>query len=143
MKRKKRKTIKPKRKSMKTVKNKLDKVFNDYIKKRDGQCVICGKLPVPNSDGTKLIGLDASHFVPKARGFSIRWDVRNVHAQCRGCHHVWHHLTPIPYMTFMREKYGIKIFDELDQASAELVKYKVHQLESMIEYFQEEVDKLG
>jgi len=65
-----------------TLKNKLDKIFSEYIRRRDvdehtgfGKCIDCGR-ETPFAEG------DAGHFVG-LRQLSTRWDEDNVHFQHR------------------------------------------------------------
>ena len=65
-----------------TLKNKLDKIFSEYIRRRDvdehtgfGKCIDCGR-ETPFAEG------DAGHFVG-LRHLSTRWDEDNVHFQHR------------------------------------------------------------
>lgn len=53
---------------------KTDKIFSDYIRKRDKSCFICG---VPATD--------CAHFVGRSH-LSTRWDELNCHGLCRDCH---------------------------------------------------------
>ena len=64
------------------LKGKLDRLFSEYIRRRDAdagycRCVTCGKVQHWKE-------MDAGHFVPRDR-IATRWDERNVHAQCREC----------------------------------------------------------
>ena len=66
--------------SLKSLKNKLDKVFSLYIRKRDalpngmGACVTCGKVTV----------VQCGHFI-KRQHTAGRWNEHNAHGQCAGC----------------------------------------------------------
>ena len=74
----------PKKKTLKYWKNKIDKPFHEYIRRRDANnntgycnCISCGK----NIHFTES---DAGHFIGRQH-LSTRYDERNVHAQCRKC----------------------------------------------------------
>lgn len=61
----------------------LDKVFSEYIRRRDAggseyaRCVTCGVVK-PWKE------LDCGHYITRNH-LSVRWDIRNCHAQCRSC----------------------------------------------------------
>ena len=61
----------------------LDRVFSEYIRRRDAdthglcRCITCGKQ-APWKE------MDAGHFFQRDRK-ATRWDERNVHAQCPHC----------------------------------------------------------
>ena len=69
------------------LKKDLDKVFSEYIRKRDcflstrtltsGKCITCNKF-FPYSE------LDCGHYVPRSN-MSTRWHEDNCHAQCIEC----------------------------------------------------------
>ena len=69
--------------SMKGLRDKLDRVFSRYIRLRDADengtvaCVTCGKL-------AHWKEVHAGHFI-KRQHMSVRWDERNVAAQCVRC----------------------------------------------------------
>ena len=66
-----------------TSKNTLDRVFSEYIRRRDAdengliRCISCGKI-VHWKDA------DAGHYINR-RHNSTRYDEKNVNAQCRSC----------------------------------------------------------
>ena len=76
----------PKKASRKTWIKKLDKIFSEYIRKRDsdangfGKCCTCNK---------KLHYKDAhaGHFMSR-RHYATRWDPENVAMQCSYCNKV-------------------------------------------------------
>lgn len=89
---------------------KMDIVFSKYIRLRDSSggiftCCSCGK--------TKLFEqADAGHFINR-RWMAIRWDERNVHAQCRSCNR-FDEGNSIGYTRFMLKKYGEDVVDLLE-----------------------------
>lgn len=66
----------------KTHKDKLDRVFSEYIRKRDTKdgyfiCISCGRrLPYGQAD--------CGHYINR-RHLATRWDEENCNAQCRKC----------------------------------------------------------
>ena len=74
----------PKKKTLKYWKNKIDKPFHEYIRRRDADnntgycnCISCGKK-------VHFTETDAGHFIGRQH-LITRYDERNVHAQCRKC----------------------------------------------------------
>ena len=74
----------PKKKTLKYWKNKIDKPFHEYIRRRDvdnntgmGTCVSC-KKPIHFSQS------DAGHLISRQH-LITRYDERNVNLQCRKC----------------------------------------------------------
>jgi len=75
---------KPKKKTLKYWKTKIDKPFHEYIRRRDAdnnsgycKCISCNK-PIHFSES------DAGHFIGRQH-LATRWDERNVNSQCRKC----------------------------------------------------------
>lgn len=66
----------------KAHKDKLDRVFSEYIRKRDTKngyfvCISCGRrLPYEQAD--------CGHYINR-RHLATRWDEENCNAQCRKC----------------------------------------------------------
>ena len=73
-----------KKKTLKYWKNKIDKPFHEYIRRRDVDnktgfcnCITCNKR-------VHFTETDAGHFIGRQH-LITRYDERNVHAQCRKC----------------------------------------------------------
>ena len=73
-----------KKKTLKYWKNKIDKPFHEYIRRRDAdnvsgycKCITCNK-PIHFTES------DAGHFIGRQH-LATRWNENNVHAQCRKC----------------------------------------------------------
>ena len=113
------------------LKGKLDRLFSEYIRRRDAdyagycRCVTCGKMQHWRE-------MDAGHFVPRDR-IATRWDVTNVHPQCRECNRFrsgkqYEHGRAIDRM------YGSGTADRLMAlGSARVAKISAFQMEEMIE----------
>jgi len=111
--------------SRKAVIRELDKVFGDYIKTRDKQCVTCpSKGP-----------LDPSHLVRKARGNFLRWHPDNVHAQCRPCHMRHHNTSEAPLVMYAIDKLGKARVQAMQVEAHMVTHWKTYQLEEMIRYW--------
>lgn len=84
---------------------KLDRVFNAYIRKRDNYtCYCCGSTNQPQ----------AGHYKPKSvTGLSLRYNEKNVHCQCKKCNHFKSGNLSV-YALKLEEQYGYGILQELD-----------------------------
>ena len=122
-----------KKKTQKYWKTKIDKVFHEYVRRRDAdndsgycKCISCNK-PIHFTES------DAGHFISRAK-MATRYDEQNVHAQCRKCNR----------FEYGRQfEYSLKIGTEL--AEELLIKsrqiYKMSDAE-WLEVFEEFRDKL-
>ena len=108
----------------------LDKVFSEYIRQRDGACVICGKRD----------RLTAGHLFTRT-AYSTRWDVLNTHCQCTGCN-LRHETDWVPFETRFKDKYGEEEFDKLYKKHHTTVKYSNGRLVELIEYWKGRLAKL-
>lgn len=118
-----------------TLKNKLDKIFSEYIRRRDvddhtgyGKCIDCGR-ETPFAEG------DAGHFVGR-RHLSTRWDEDNVHFQHRYCNR---------FLNGRQYEYGQALgdrADELIQKSHQIAKFDATHLQYLIDIYKEKLDAL-
>lgn len=89
---------------------KADRIFSKYIRMRDSEdgffiCCSCGqRKPFEQAD--------AGHFINR-RWMALRYDERNVHAQCRACNR-FDEGNMIGYTRFMLKTYGEDIVDLLE-----------------------------
>ena len=79
--------------------------------------------------GNWFYTMQGGHFIPKgSRGESgVRFDERNVHAQCPDCNG-FHQGRTLEYLDYMLEEYGQEVIDELRREDIAL-KHKRGQLE--------------
>lgn len=129
---------------MKT-KDKLWKVFSEYIRTRDSIkttgsprfciCVTCGKLV---ENGTKF--LNAGHYLSGRTGKNL-FDERGVHGQCVGCN-CFGNGKPQEYTEFMLREYGADVVAELSSQKWRSYKYSVAEMEEMISIYQEKTARL-
>jgi len=111
---------------LKTLKNKLDKTFNLYIRLRDKKCILSGKKD----------HLQCSHYYDYMQTPSLRWDERNAHAMTNKIHYKHHHGKAADYAHFMYKKYGIEFMEILYLDSQKpFVATREYYIEK-IEYFQ-------
>jgi len=118
-----------------TLKSKLDKIFSEYIRRRDvddhtgfGNCIDCGR-ETPFAEG------DAGHFVGR-RHFSTRWDEDNVHFQHRYCNR---------FLNGRQYEYGKALgykADELVQKSHKVAKFDATHLQYLIDIYKDKLSDL-
>lgn len=131
------KTKRKKLPSIKKLKDKLDDVFQMYIRERDGwKCCVCGKVLL--KDRTNM---HAGHFISR-KEHSTRWDERNVNSQCK-YHNFLQSLGDIEtitkYESFLKIKYGEQIIDDLIAKSHEIYHLNRGELEDKINYYTEKL----
>jgi 5-methylcytosine-specific restriction endonuclease McrA len=124
----------PKKPSRKTIVNKLDKVFSEYIRRRYtkngiAECVTCGK-----KDHWK--NLQAGHFMSR-KHYATRWDEENVEVQCMACN-VYRYGEQYLFAKHL----GQEKADELLAKSRTMVKLKDWELEEMIEKYKQKLLEL-
>ncbi len=124
----------PKKPSRKTIVNKLDKVFSEYIRRRYAkngiaECVTCGK-----KDHWK--NLQAGHFMSR-KHYATRWDEENVEVQCMACN-VYRYGEQYLFAKHL----GQEKADELLAKSRTMVKLKDWELEEMIEIYKKKLLEL-
>lgn len=92
--------------SVKSLRNKADKLWSQMIRERDGKCRRCGKEPPE-------VILQAAHVISR-RYKAIRWDLRNGIGLCIGCHH-WAHKQPVEFDWWVQELLGKETYESLRQ----------------------------
>ena len=130
------------RKDYKKLVAKLDDVFQMYIRYRDKWTCCCCKTHIdPNSEGAKA-KMHAGHYV--GRGcLALRWDEKNVHAQCATCNLQQNYYGIDPrYTKLLLVKYGPDILDYLAMKKHEMVKYTPADLETKIEIYLEMLEEV-
>ena len=119
---------------------KLDKVFSEYIRLRDtdergiGRCISCGKV-IHWKEG------DAGHYVNR-KHLSLRYDEKNVNLQCRSCNR-FDEGNNIGYQKGLIEKYGIDVIDYLAVKKFNYCKLSIVEYESLIRYYKEKVKQFN
>jgi len=103
---------------------KLDKVFSEYIRKRDGnRCVTCGSLERPT----------CGHVFSRS-SYSTRWDEQNAWCQCWGCNYK-HEFDPYPLTEYARKTLGQELYDEVHLRYNTPHKFKDFEIQEMIDKF--------
>ena len=124
------------KKTQKYWKNKIDKVFHEYIRRRDAdnntgncECVSCGKT-IHFSDS------DAGHFISR-KYLITRYDERNVHAQCRRCNR-FEYGRQFEYSIAL----GQELSQELLQTSRSMVKFTDADWQEIFEEFKDKLNEI-
>lgn len=122
-----------------TLKNKLDKIFSEYIRLRDtdhtgyGTCIDCGRV-APYDE------LDCGHFQGR-RHLATRWDEQNCNAQHRYCNRFLNG-RQYEYGLAIDEKYGEGTADALVQKSREVFKINAQYLQWQIDIYKGKIEEL-
>lgn len=99
------KTKKIKRKTSSQLRKELDKLFSEFIRRRDGgKCVTCGKETLWKQS-------QAGHYISRS-ALATRFDEQNVHCQCVGCN-IFKKGNMPAYTIFLQKKFGNEIIEEL------------------------------
>ena len=129
----------PKKPSRKTLVDKADKVFSEYIRRRyaDGngvtECFTCGK-----KDHWKK--LQCGHFQSR-KHYATRWNEDNCQVQCAGCN-VFRYGEQYTFGRNLDIYVRDGLAEELNILSNKIVKYDNHDLMSLIEYYQNKLADL-
>ena len=93
----------------------LSKAIRERDFKKYKRCVSCGKRV------NSIKEFDAGHYIPAGNGgFSLRFDPKNIHGECRKCNRFDHgHLIGFRYGLI--ERYGEKFPENLEK------RYKAHK----------------
>ncbi len=124
------------KKTQKYWKNKIDKVFHEYIRRRDADnntgnccCVSCGKT-IHFSES------DAGHFISR-KYLITRYDERNVNAQCRKCNR-FEYGRQFEYSIAL----GQELSQELLQTSRSMVKFTDADWQEIFEEFNDKLNEI-
>jgi hypothetical protein len=109
--------------SRKSLVRALDKAVSEYIRARDGKCVVCGSRE----------HLQNGHLFTRVN-YSTRWDIGpdgNCRAQCRSCN-MRHEYDPYPYMIWYIKTHGQESLDALHLRHNRVTKFSDSQLAEML-----------
>lgn len=126
-------------KSRKSLVNKADKLFSEYIRRRNANhaglvsCFTCGK-----QDEWKR--MDAGHFMSR-KHYATRWDEENVQVQCKGCN-IFRSGEQYMFGLQLDRKYGPGKAEELMQKSRGLIKLSNDDLEALGKLYATRLHKL-
>ena len=120
------------------LKAKLDKVFSEYIRKRDTRngvfkCISCGRiLPYEQAD--------CGHYINR-KHMTTRFDEMNCNAQCRSCNR-FDEGNIQGYRRGLVTLYGEQQVTLLEAKKHNLRKYSDFEYEVLIKHYKEEIKKL-
>jgi len=118
------------------LKRKAIQVFNEYIRKRDEAlpCVSCGY-----KDGARQI--HAGHYRPAGNVAILRFDERNVHAQCSICNN---HLSGnlMNYRKELINRIGLYQVEELE-ATNDPKQYTIEEYAEIIKVYKQKIKDLN
>ena len=120
------------------LKAKLDKVFSEYIRKRDTRngvfkCISCGRiLPYEQAD--------CGHYINR-KHMSTRFDEMNCNAQCISCNR-FDEGNIQGYRQGLVALYGEQQVTLLEAKKHNLRKYSDFEYEVLIKHYKEEIKKL-
>jgi hypothetical protein len=127
--------------NVRNLKNKLWKLFSEYIRRRNADevgnahCVTCGKVAPWRQ-------LQAGHYVRASAGLATYFDERNVNNQCVGCN-IFLNGNMDRYALFMLKTYGATILDELDALRRTTRQIKGPEYLELIERYKSKLEALG
>ena len=127
-----------KKRSIPTLKAKLDRIFSEFIRLRDSdnkgycRCISCGKIEFWKN-------VDCGHYVNRSH-MGTRYSERNCNAQCRKCNR-FDEGNNIGYTRGLISKYGVKVINELDAKKHTISKLTAFDYEIMIDHYKKEVAK--
>lgn len=111
-------TIEMKTPSIKTMRNKCDKLLTPIIKKMYPMCL----LQAPNCYGFTQV---AHHHIHKSKSTRLRYEIDNLIPLCNHCHLVLHNNESY-WASKVIEKRGIAWFQGIDKTKNEIVKADVY-----------------
>lgn len=97
-----------------------DKVFSQYIRLRDRQCMRCGSKVQLNEKGLPITH-QASHYFGRGKE-STRFEPTNLDTLCFPCHHYWGGEGREEYKAFKVKQLGVAGFKKLYDMSETFVK---------------------
>lgn len=128
---------KKKAKSLPRLKNELQKIFNEYVRKRDcgKPCITCGQ--------TKL--LQAGHFYPVKGYDGLRFDEFNVNGEC-SLDNGFNDAHLIDYAENLKQRIGEIAFEKLKQRAKDYkmngYKFSRSELEEKISYYRDKIKEI-
>ena len=111
------------------------KWVNKFVRLRDEEkgCISCGE---------KFLGkYDAGHFFSAGGHGSVRFDLRNIHAQCVYCNR-WEHGSLYQYHLRLLSRIGLKEFDDLEKQSNKIKKWDKEELKEIIKEYKQKCKEI-
>lgn len=114
-------------------------IANKYARLRDcagndgTHCISCGKW-------TDFSKLDGGHFIPTTSS-AIRFDPRNINAQCQRCNRFLHGNSRHYYKGMLR-KFGKDVVDDLESREFDTKKWTEDELKQIKDEYRERLKRL-
>lgn len=122
----------PKKPSVKTLRNRADRLWSEAVRVRDGSCQRCGRQ-------RPEIVLQAAHVISR-RYKAVRWNLLNGVALCMGCHH-FAHMQPVEWDWKVQELIGKETYESLRSEALNYVrKLKRIDLEEVVARLERELE---
>ena len=127
-----------KHQSIPTLKRKLDRIFSEYIRRRDsvngiGTCVTCGRRK-------EWKYMDNGHYI-KRQYLSTRYDEKNCNAQCKKCNWLEQGANE-RYRVAIDEKWGKGTAAKLEQKKHNKSKLTAFEYGVLIKHYQEKIKRI-
>ena len=125
--------------SVPKLKEKLDRIFSEFIRLRDSnnkgycRCISCGSIHFWKD-------IQNGHYVNRGH-MGTRFSERNCNAQCVKCN-IFDEGNNIGYARGLINKYGVKVIDELEVKKHSLNKLAAYEYRVLIDLYKEKVDVL-
>lgn len=114
----------PKKLTRSNLEKKLDKLWSEYVRKRDNcNCQKC----------KKVYGQSVSpHHAFGRRHRAVRWDVDNGVSLCYFCHIQWAHRDSAGFTEWFKNHVGEDVYNRLAEAHNEIFKPTMDELRQMV-----------
>ena len=130
------KKLKPKKRKITPLKNKLGKLMAILVKQRDKYiCQRCLKDVSCNSRDCH-----ASHVIPTSQSLFLRFDIMNLKTLCSHCHLHWWHKDILAARDWFAEKFPDR-HEYLEERRHVIIKYTPECYDDMIELANIELEK--
>ncbi len=113
-----------------SVRNKYDITFSEFIRIRDGCCQMCGKVG----------RLECSH-IHSRKNMGIRCDPTNAKALCNICHRKWHS-NPTEATEWLKGVIGEAAYDRLRLKASKPIKLTVFEKDLIRKRQMEDIKKM-
>jgi len=112
--------------SVPQLKKKVQRAVNKYVRERDKDrpCISC------NKHGDK----EAGHYIAQGSSGFLRYDITNIHGQCRACNR-FKHGNLIEYRINLIKRIGKKEVEKLENLRTETHKWTRDELEELLKGF--------
>lgn len=107
----------------KQLEKKLDLLCREIVLDRDVHCV----CPPPSNGHSSV--LQCGHLITRSKE-SVRWDLRNLNAQCSGCN-LLHEYNPHRYTMWFIHKFGLCVYEHLFVDADKITKLQVYELQEL------------